>query len=136
MGASVGGRVGASVDGGSVGGAPVWAPTCCVHEQKRTTTAKGSAARSTRFKVTQRHYPAASADNLDPVRKAIWANIPSRWPDTHPVTAVYAPYLVPGWTRVDRSTRVMTFYYLLSTSHPPYNVQLMRANVALGAATP
>ena len=66
----------------------------------------------------------------------VWANIKSRPPDESDTTAVYAPYLVPGWTRFDRSTREITLYYLLSTSHPPYNVQLMLAKVVLGVMTP
>jgi hypothetical protein len=44
-------------------------------------------------------------------------------------TVVYAPYVVPLWTRFDRSTRVATIYYTLSTELPPYNVQLMTAQL-------
>jgi hypothetical protein len=39
----------------------------------------------------------------------------------------YAPYLIPAWTRFDRSTRVLTLYYTMSTEHPPYEVMLMRS---------
>ena len=47
-------------------------------------------------------------------------------------TVVYAPYLIPAWTRFDRSTRVATLYYTLSTENPPYNVQLMSARLVFG----
>jgi hypothetical protein len=77
--------------------------------------------------------PNASADNLEPGHR--WVNLPNEMPppaNTH----VYAPYIIPTWTRFDRSTRIITLHYAASTAHPPYNVQLMRAQVHLGASTP
>jgi hypothetical protein len=47
-------------------------------------------------------------------------------------TDVGAPYLIPVWTRFDRSTRIATLYYTVSTGHPPYNALLMKAQVHFG----
>jgi Domain of unknown function (DUF4185) len=44
-------------------------------------------------------------------------------------TVPYAPYLIPHWTRFDRSLRQLTLYYTLSTQDPPYNSQLMRSQL-------
>jgi hypothetical protein len=67
----------------------------------------------------------AAADNLAPGHEFV--GLPH---DEHEgPTGSYAPYLVPSWTRFDRSTRILTLYYTLSTEHPPYNVQLMRSRL-------
>jgi hypothetical protein len=66
----------------------------------------------------------ASADNLQPGHEFM-----DRTDNEGHHTVVYAPYLIPAWTRFDRSTRVATLYYTLSTENPPYNVQLMSARL-------
>ena len=65
----------------------------------------------------------ATADNLTPGHQFV--GLQHDWESRK--TTVYAPYLVPAWTRFDRSIRVLTLYYTLSTEHPPYNVQLMKS---------
>lgn len=67
----------------------------------------------------------ATADNLQPGHQFVGLN--HDWEDRK--TGVYAPYLVPSWSRFDRSVRRATLYYTLSTEHPPYNVQLMMARL-------
>jgi hypothetical protein len=70
-------------------------------------------------------YFQATADNLQPGHRFV--GLPHDW-ENRP-TGVYAPYVVPSWTRFDGSIRTATLYYTLSTEHPPYNVQLMTARL-------
>jgi hypothetical protein len=48
------------------------------------------------------------------------------------LTVPYAPYIIPRWTRFDRSTRTLTVYYTMSVEDPPYNPQLMRSRLHCG----
>jgi hypothetical protein len=67
----------------------------------------------------------ATADNLQPGHQFV--GLDHDWENRK--TGVYAPYLVPIWSRFDRSVRRATIHYTLSTEHPPYNVQLMKARL-------
>jgi hypothetical protein len=67
----------------------------------------------------------ATADNLQPGHQFV--GLDHDWENRK--TGVYAPYLVPTWSRFDGSIRTATIYYTLSTEHPPYNTQLMRARL-------
>ncbi|MEZ4768937.1 MAG: DUF4185 domain-containing protein [Caldilineales bacterium] len=67
----------------------------------------------------------ATADNLIPGHQ--FMDLDHDWENRK--TTVYAPYLVPAWTRFDRSIRKLTLFYTLSTEHPPYNVQLMKSSL-------
>ena len=67
----------------------------------------------------------ATADNLQPGHQFV--GLDHDWENRK--TGVYAPYLVPTWSRFDGSIRSATIYYTLSTEHPPYNTQLMRARL-------
>lgn len=67
----------------------------------------------------------ATADNLAPGHQFV--GLDHDWENRK--TTVYAPYLVSAWTRFDRSVRVLTLFYTLSTEHPPYNVQLMQSRL-------
>ena len=65
----------------------------------------------------------AGADNFEPGHQ--FTNLDHETADRK--TVPYAPYLIPSWTRFDRSIRVLTVYYTMSTEHPPYEVMLMRS---------
>jgi hypothetical protein len=72
--------------------------------------------------------PEYAADNHIPGHQFV--GLTHEFPEEHGRdTGPYAPYLIPRWTRFDRSIRVLTLYYTLSTEHPPYNVQLMRSRL-------
>ncbi|HET9372226.1 MAG TPA: hypothetical protein VFO19_18320, partial [Vicinamibacterales bacterium] len=72
--------------------------------------------------------PLKSADNIAPDGTKRWVGL-THEEDPSRTTGTYAPYLVPDWTRVDRSVREAVIYYTLSTEHPPYNTQLMRTRL-------
>jgi Domain of unknown function (DUF4185) len=67
----------------------------------------------------------ATADNLQPDHQFVGLQHVA---EDHK-TVVYAPYLIPPWTRFDRSIRLAKIYYTLSTEQPPYNVQLMHSSL-------
>jgi hypothetical protein len=68
---------------------------------------------------------AAGADNFEPGHRFV--GLPH---EEYPrKTGPYAPYLIPAWTRFDRSTRTLILYYTMSTEHPPYEVMLMRSHL-------
>ncbi|MFZ3474945.1 hypothetical protein ACODT3_01280 [Streptomyces sp. 4.24] len=77
--------------------------------------------------------PDAEASNSDPQNQFVRLPNPQPPPQGN---LVYAPYVVPSWTRFDRSTREITIYYTVSTTLPVYNVQLLTARIHLGPTTP
>ena len=72
--------------------------------------------------------PLKSADNIGPDGSKRWVGL-THAEEPERKTGTYAPYLVPTWTRTDRSTREVTIYYTLSVEHPPYNTQLLRSRL-------
>ncbi len=72
----------------------------------------------------------ADAGNLQPGKQFV--HLPRADESRGGETVPYAPYVVPRWTRFDRSTQTITLFYTLSVEDPPYNPQLMRSQLRCG----